>query len=146
MQGYLKNPEETAKALDEDGWLHSGDLGYKDEDGFVFVTGRIKELIIKGGENISPREIDDVLYKHPDVLEAAAFGISDQRYGQEVMACIVLRPEAECSVQVIKHYCTEQLGDYKAPREIRLAQELPKGPSGKIQRLKVAELFDRLLP
>jgi len=142
MQGYLKNPEETAKAIDDQGWLHSGDIAYMDEDGFVFVTGRIKELIIKGGENISPREIDDVLYRHPEVLEAAAFGLDDEHYGQDVMACVVLRPEANCSPESLRQYCTEQLGDYKAPREIRLAEELPKGPSGKIQRLKVAELFN----
>ena len=144
MQGYLKNPQETAKAIDDQGWLHSGDIGYMDEEGFVFVTGRIKELIIKGGENISPREIDEVLYRHPEVLEAAAFGVPDERYGQEVMACVVLRPEADCSLDALKKYCTEQLGDYKAPREIRLAEELPKGPSGKIQRLKMAELFNSL--
>jgi long-chain acyl-CoA synthetase len=86
MTGYYKDSENTAKTLEPDGWLHSGDLGYMDEDGFVFVTGRIKELIIKGGENIAPREIDEALLKHPAVLEAAAVGIPDANYGQEIMA------------------------------------------------------------
>ncbi len=94
MKGYYKAPEATAKALEPDGWLHTGDLGYMDADGFVFVTGRLKELIIKGGENIAPREIDEALLRHPAVLEAAAVGMPDVHYGQEILACVVLRPEA----------------------------------------------------
>ena len=91
MKGYYKAPELTAKALEPDGWLHTGDLGYMDEDGFVFVTGRLKELIIKGGENIAPREIDEALYRHPAVLDAAAVGIPDEHYGEEIMACVTLQ-------------------------------------------------------
>jgi acyl-CoA synthetase (AMP-forming)/AMP-acid ligase II len=87
MTGYYKDPENTAKTLEPDGWLHSGDLGYMDDDGFVFVTGRIKELIIKGGENIAPREIDEALLKHPAVLEAAAVGIPDAMQGEPLSTC-----------------------------------------------------------
>jgi long-chain acyl-CoA synthetase len=137
MKGYYKNPEETAKTLTPDGWLHTGDLGYMDEDGFVFVTGRIKELIIKGGENIAPREIDEALLKHPAVLEAAAVGIPDENYGQEIMACIVLKPGARCIEEELRAFCRKELGAYKTPKVFRLVEELPKGPSGKVQRLKL---------
>jgi long-chain acyl-CoA synthetase len=137
MKGYYKNPEETAKTVTADGWLHTGDLGHMDEDGFVFVTGRIKELIIKGGENIAPREIDEALLKHPAVLEAAAVGIPDENYGQEIMACVVLRPGVRCSEEELRAFCRQELGAYKTPKVFRLLEELPKGPSGKVQRLKL---------
>ena len=139
MTGYYKDPENTAKALEPDGWLHSGDLGYMDDDGFVFVTGRIKELIIKGGENIAPREIDEALLKHPAVLEAAAVGIPDANYGQEIMACVILKPGMECSVETLTAFSVQELGKYKTPKVIKFVSELPKGPSGKVQRLKLLE-------
>ncbi|HET7635246.1 MAG TPA: AMP-binding protein [Burkholderiales bacterium] len=139
MNGYYKNPEATAKALEPDGWLHSGDLGYLDEDGFVFVTGRIKELIIKGGENIAPREIDEALLKHPAVLEAAAVGIPDTHYGQEIMACVVLKPGCSCTLDELQMFAVQELGKYKAPKSIRFIDSLPKGPSGKVQRLKLLD-------
>jgi len=139
MTGYYKDPENTAKTLEPDGWMHSGDLGYMDDDGFVFVTGRIKELIIKGGENIAPREIDEALLKHPAVLEAAAVGIPDANYGQEIMACVILKPGMKCSVEELANFSTQELGKYKTPKIIKLVSELPKGPSGKVQRLKLLE-------
>ncbi len=138
MQGYYKNPEVTADTITQDGWLHTGDLAYEDEDGFFFITGRLKELIIKGGENIAPREIDDILYGHPAVLEAAAFGIDDEHYGQEVMASVALCPGMEVSCEELQDLCIEKLGKYKAPKNISIMDELPKGPSGKIQRLKLS--------
>ncbi|MEM7292846.1 MAG: AMP-binding protein, partial [Pseudomonadota bacterium] len=140
MQGYFKNPEETAKTLDTENWMHTGDVGYMDEDGYFFVTGRIKELIIKGGENIAPREIDDVLYKHPAVLEAAAFGAPCDQYGQEVFACVALKEGSDCTVEELNKLCVEQLGNFKSPKLIHFLPELPKGPSGKIQRLKLQEI------
>ena len=138
MQGYYKNPEVTAETINADGWLHTGDLAYEDEDGFFFITGRLKELIIKGGENIAPREIDDILYGHPAVLEAAAFGIDDEHYGQEVMASVALCPGMEVTCEELQALCIEKLGKYKAPKQISILTELPKGPSGKIQRLKLS--------
>ncbi|GAC1321451.1 MAG: acyl--CoA ligase [Collimonas sp.] len=140
MSGYYKSPEETAKAFAADGWLHTGDLGHLDQDGFVFVTGRIKELIIKGGENIAPREIDEVLLRHPAVLEAAAVGIPDEHYGQEIMACVVLKPEERCSEHALREFCQAELGAYKTPKIFRFLDELPKGPSGKVQRLKLLDV------
>ena len=141
MSGYYKDALQTARALDADGWLHTGDLGHLDADGFVFVTGRLKELIIKGGENIAPREIDEALLKHPAVLEAAAVGVPDENYGQEIVACVVTRPQQRCSEDELRDYCLGVLGAYKTPREFRFVDELPKGPSGKVQRLKLLEVF-----
>ncbi|MCX7155660.1 MAG: AMP-binding protein [Rhodocyclales bacterium] len=143
MSCYYKDPAETARTLEADGWLHTGDLGYMDADGFVFVTGRIKELIIKGGENIAPREIDEALLKHPALLEAAAVGIPDKNYGQEIMACVVLKPDRKCSEAELRAYCETALGTYKTPKQFLFVAELPKGPSGKVQRLKLLDLLAR---
>jgi len=142
MKGYYKAPDITAKVLESDGWFHTGDLGYMDEDGFVFVTGRIKEIIIKGGENISPREIDEVLYKHSMVQDAAAVGIPDEHYGEEIMCCVVLKSGCTVTVQELRDHCLEHLGEFKTPKVIRLIDDLPKGPSGKIQRLKLREMME----
>jgi long-chain acyl-CoA synthetase len=139
MHGYYKNPAATTASFTLDHWLRTGDLGHCDEDGFFFVTGRIKELIIKGGENIAPREIDEVLLKHAAILEAAAVGIPDKHYGQEIMACVVLRPNTECGAEALTAFCQEHLGRYKTPKVFRFVSELPRGPSGKVQRLKLLE-------
>ena len=139
MTRYYKEPENTARTLEPDGWMHTGDVGYLDADGFLFVTGRIKEIIIKGGENIAPREIDEALLRHPAVLEAAAVGIPDPNYGQEIMACVVLKPGSQCTVEELAAYSQRELGQYKAPKVIRLVSSLPKGPSGKVQRLKLLD-------
>jgi long-chain acyl-CoA synthetase len=137
MRGYHKDPEETAKAITADGWLRTGDLGYQDRDGFFFITGRLKELIIKGGENIAPREIDEVLLDHPAVLEAAAFAVADEFFGQEIEAAVVLKPQQTISEAELRTFCELTLGRFKTPRAIRFLTELPKGPSGKVQRLKL---------
>ncbi|MCP5312945.1 MAG: AMP-binding protein [Chromatiaceae bacterium] len=140
-RGYYKNPEATAEAIEPDGWLHTGDVAVKDPDGFFFITGRIKELIIKGGENIAPREIDEVLYEHPAVLEAAGFGMPDTMYGQEVMACVALKPGVSCSERELTELTQARLGAFKSPKRVFILDELPKGPSGKIQRLKLADMI-----
>jgi len=138
---YYKNPEATRAAFTKDGWFRTGDLARRDRDGYVFITGRSKELIIKGGENIAPREIDEALYKHEAVLEAAAVGVPDDNYGQEVIACVVRRAGFECSEQELIVFCAKTVGDFKAPRRIYFMDDLPKGPSGKIQRLKLPDLI-----
>ncbi len=140
MKRYYKAPSKTAEALEPDGWLHTGDLGYMDEDGFVFVNGRIKELIIKGGENIAPREIDEAFYKHPAIQDAAAVGIPDEEYGEEIMCCCVLKKDCECTIEDLEAFCREELGEFKTPKVIKVMKELPKGPSGKIQRLRLPEI------
>ncbi len=139
MLGYYNAPEKTSDAMTTDGWLRTGDLGHRDADGFYFVTGRIKELIIKGGENIAPREIDEALLAHPAVLEAAAVGIPDANYGQEILAAVVLKPGIECDEVSLREHCVRVLGRYKTPKVFRFVDELPKGPSGKVQRLKLLD-------
>jgi long-chain acyl-CoA synthetase len=141
MSGYYKDPERTAESLTRERWLCTGDLGYRNADGFYFITGRIKELIIKGGENIAPREIDEALLKHTGVLEAAAVGIPDPNYGQEIAAAVVLKAGATCSEEDLRQYCQDELGRYKTPKIIRIVDDLPKGPSGKVQRLSLAGLL-----
>ena len=140
LDHYYKNPEATESSI-RNGWFLTGDLGKKDEDGYIFITGRSKELIIRGGENIAPREIDDVLYKHEAILEAAAVGVDDENYGQEVVACVVLRDGYECSAEELIAFCEAGVGKYKAPKIIYFFDDLPKGPSGKILRLKLPDLI-----
>ena len=140
MPGYYKNADATAAAFFPDGWLRTGDLGFRDADGFFFITGRIKELIIKGGENIAPREIDEALLRHPAVLDAAAVGIPDRHYGQDIMACVIVRQGQHCTEDELRDFCGRELGRYKTPKVFRFVDDLPRGPSGKVQRLKLAEL------
>ncbi len=139
MRGYYKNEEATRASFTPDGWLRTGDLGHRDADGFFFVTGRIKELIIKGGENIAPREIDEALLRHPAVLDAAAVGIADVHYGQEIMVCVVLREGHAASESALRDFCTTALGRFKTPKVFHFVRDLPRGPSGKVQRLKLLD-------
>jgi long-chain acyl-CoA synthetase len=138
MKGYLGQPEVTATTL-RGGWLHSGDLGYMDSDGFYFIVDRIKDLVIRGGYNVYPREIEEVLYGHPGILEAAVIGKPDERLGEEVVAVVVPREGAELSAGDVIAYCRERLAAYKCPREVRFMTELPKGPSGKILKAALRE-------
>jgi acyl-CoA synthetase (AMP-forming)/AMP-acid ligase II len=141
MQFYLKNEAATSEAITSAGWLRTGDLGRMDEDGYVFITGRLKELIIKGGENIAPREIDEALYTHPDVVEAAAFAKKCDNYGERVEAAVMVSQGSKLLEENLISLCREKLGAYKCPDRIHFLPELPKGPSGKIQRIKLAELY-----
>jgi acyl-CoA synthetase (AMP-forming)/AMP-acid ligase II len=140
MLGYYKNEQATQDAFFPDRWLRSGDLGRRDADGFFTITGRIKELIIKGGENIAPREIDEAVLQHPAILEAAAVGIPDRHYGQEILLAVMLKPNVQLDEAGLRAFCTEKLGPYKTPKVIRFVEDLPRGPSGKVQRLKLVEL------
>ena len=138
MRGYLKNPEATNSAFTADGWFRTGDLGRLDAEGYFFVTGRLKELIIKGGENIAPREIDEALYAHPDVVEAAAFACACPRYGERVEAAVKLVEGSRLDSRQLIDICRARVGEFKCPDMVHILEELPKGPSGKIQRLKIA--------
>jgi long-chain acyl-CoA synthetase len=131
MKGYLNAPAATADVF-TGGWLHTGDLGYFDEDGFLFIVGRKKELIIRGGYNVYPREIEDVLHAHPAVAEAAVVGVPDERLGEEVMAVVTLRPGAWLSAPELIAYCKERMAAYKYPRRIEFRDELPKNTLGKV--------------
>jgi len=138
MKGYRNRPEATAAAL-KGGWLHTGDLGYADSDGFYFIVDRTKDLVIRGGYNVYPREIEEVLYDHPGIREAAVIGKPDERLGEEVVAVVVLGEGASLSEAEIIAYCRERLAAYKYPREVRFIAELPKGPSGKILKTELRE-------
>ena len=139
MQGYYKEPEATAAVLDADGWLHTGDLAYRDEGGYFFVVGRSKELIIKGGMNIAPRQIDEVIESHPAVLEAAAVGVPDRYVGEDLVAFVVLRTGFAGDERELLSFCESRLGHFKTPTRIHFVKDLPKGPSGKVQRLRLLE-------
>ena len=136
MKGYIGRPEETAETL-RNGWLHTGDLGYVDEDGYYFVVDRIKDLVIRGGYNVYPREIEEVLYGHPEVAEAAVIGRPDERLGEEVVAVVSLRPGATATPDDLIAYCKARLANYKYPREVRLMETLPLGPTGKILKTEL---------
>jgi acyl-CoA synthetase (AMP-forming)/AMP-acid ligase II len=140
MLGYLKNPEATAESFRGD-WFRTGDLARMDGEGYVFVTGRLKELIIKGGENIAPREVDEALYAHPDVVEAAAFARRCAKYGETVEAAVAVREGSTLGAEELLELCRGKLGAFKTPDAIHFLDELPKGPSGKIQRLKLADIL-----
>ena len=140
MKEYLKNPDVTRETFIGD-WLRTGDLGRMDEDGFIFVTGRLKELIIKGGENIAPREIDEALYEHADVVEAAAFARPNKEYGERVEAAVRLSATSSATPEELRTLCVDRVGKFKAPDAVHILDELPKGPSGKIQRLYLNELL-----
>jgi long-chain acyl-CoA synthetase len=133
MNGYFKNPEATATAL-RGGWLHTGDLGYKDSDGFYYIVDRKSDMIIRGGENIYPREIDNVLFEHPKILEAATVGVPDELYGEEVKSFVVLKKGEMAAAEEILSFCRERLADFKCPKSIEFLPEIPKGPTGKLLR------------
>jgi long-chain acyl-CoA synthetase len=145
FRAYLKNPEETAEAFTDDGWFLTGDLGHMDADGYLYVTGRRKELIIKGGENIAPREIDEALLMHAEVLEAAAFAVPSVSYGQCVEAAVRLTEGGTVTEAELLALCRAQVGPFKAPDRVHILDDLPKGPSGKVQRMKLAEMVAEMV-
>jgi long-chain acyl-CoA synthetase len=130
-KGYYKDPQTTGEAF-RGGWFHTGDLAYADEDGYLFIVDRKKDLIIRGGFNVYPREIEDVLYGHPAIAEVAVIGRPDKRLGEEIVAVVAFKPDTEVEPDELIAYCKERVAPYKYPREVRILDELPKGPTGKI--------------
>lgn len=141
MQGYWNDAAKTAATIDSEGWLHSGDIGVMDELGYVQIVGRIKDMIIRGGENIYPREIEEKLYTHKDVQDAAVFGVQSDKYGEEVCAWIKIRQDACLSEEEIRHFLTEKFAYFKVPRYIKFVEEYPMTVTGKIQKFKMRELM-----
>jgi long-chain acyl-CoA synthetase len=137
MRGYWHRPEATAETV-LNGWLHTGDMGRIDEDGYFFIVDRKKELIIRGGYNVYPREVEEVLYEHPAVREAAVLGIPNDEYGEEVGAAVSLTDGAEASPEELREYVRERVAAYKYPRAVWIVDELPKGPTGKILKREIA--------
>jgi len=140
LKGYFKNPDATAVAFRND-WFHTGDIGYRDADGYFFIVDRKSDMIIRGGENIYPREIDEVLYQYPGVAAAAAVGMPDELYGEEVAAFIVLKPGTSASEAEIISFCKDRLADYKCPKMVRFVPEIPKGPTGKLLKRELAKML-----
>jgi long-chain acyl-CoA synthetase len=136
MKGYWNKPGATEEAI-VDGWFHSGDLAKRDEDGYYFIVDRKKELIVRGGYNVYPREIEEVLYEHPAVREAAVIGIPDDQMGEEVGAAIALKEGEDASEDDIRAFVREQVAGYKYPRKVWFVDELPKGPTGKILKREI---------
>ncbi|MFP7230278.1 AMP-binding protein [Bacillus altitudinis] len=137
MKGYYKNEEATNEVIDEDGWLHTGDLAEMDHDGYVKITGRLKDMIIRGGENVYPKEIEDVLYTHPAILDAQVVGIPDETYGEETAAFIRLKQGKSVSIETLTSYCQSQMARYKIPKYFFITDEYPMTASGKIQKFRL---------
>src|SRR5688572_2060468 len=143
LKGYFKNEAATATAF-RNGWFHTGDIGYRDADGFYYIVDRKSDMIIRGGENIYPREIDEVLYQHPQIAAAAVIGIPDKLYGEEVAAFVVLKDSATETEEEIVDFCRQRLADYKCPKTIHFVKEIPKGPTGKLLKRELATQFKKV--
>ena len=140
MKGYWNDPEKTSEALDAEGWMHTGDLGVMDEDGYVEITGRIKDLIIRGGENVSPREIEEFLYAHPDILDVQVVGIPDPKFGEEICAFLRTTSETALDVESVGAYCKGRIAHYKIPRYVLCVEDFPMTVTGKIQKYRLREI------
>ncbi len=140
LKAYYKNPDATTMAF-RGGWFHTGDVGYRDADGFYYIVDRKSDMIIRGGENIYPREIDEVLYQHPAIAAAATIGIPDQLYGEEVAAFVILKDDCQTDEASLLEFCRARLADFKCPKMIRIVAHIPKGPTGKLLKRELAALF-----
>ena len=145
MHHYWKDPEHTQASIDAAGWMHSGDLATIDADGYCNIVGRVKDMLIRGGENVFPREIEEYLYRHPKVQEAQVFGVPDPKYGEEVCAWIVLKAGVSATEDEIRDFCRGQIAHYKVPRYVRFVPELPKTVTGKAQKFAMREAMMREL-
>jgi fatty-acyl-CoA synthase len=140
MLGYWNDPERTAEAIDADGWMHTGDLATMDDDGYINIVGRIKDMIIRGGENVYPREIEEFLYTHPDVVDAQVIGVPDVKFGEEIMAWVVRREDSDLTIEELVGYCKGKIAHFKVPRHIRFVDEFPMTVTGKVQKFRMREL------
>jgi fatty-acyl-CoA synthase len=139
MRGYWDNPEATKEAIDGAGWMHSGDLAVMDEEGYVNIVGRIKDMVIRGGENIYPREVEEFLYGHPAIADVQVIGVPDVRFGEELCAWVRLREGQQLSVEELRDFCNGRIANYKIPRYLRLTDEFPLTVTGKVQKFKMRE-------
>ncbi len=139
MRGYYKMEDKTREVIDEEGWLHTGDLAVMDENGYVKITGRAKDMIIRGGENVYPREIEEFLYSHPDISDVQVYGVPDEKYGEQVAAAVKVRSGASLTAEDVRDYCRESIAHYKVPCYVDFVEEYPMTASGKIQKYKLRE-------
>jgi fatty-acyl-CoA synthase len=139
MLGYWDDPERTAQAIDDAGWMRTGDLATMDADGYCNIVGRIKDMVIRGGENVYPREIEEFLYRHPKIQDVQVFGIPDERYGEELCAWVKLRAGETLTADEVREFCRDQIAHYKVPRHIRFVEEFPMTVTGKMQKFIMRE-------
>jgi fatty-acyl-CoA synthase len=139
MHGYWEDPAKTAEAIDADGWMHTGDLATMDEQGYVNIVGRIKDMVIRGGENIYPREIEEFLYRHPAVQDVQVVGVPDAKFGEELCAWVVVKPGQSLEEDELRGFCQGKIAHYKVPRYIRFVTEFPMTVTGKIQKFKIRD-------
>ena len=139
MKGYYKMPGATAQAIDRDGWLHTGDLACRNPDGNFRITGRLKDMIIRGGENIYPKEIEEFIYTHPQVKDVQVIGVPDEQYGEEIMACIILKEGSTLSEEAMRTYILDHMARHKVPKYIRFVEAFPMNVAGKILKYKMRE-------
>jgi fatty-acyl-CoA synthase len=139
MRGYYKMEDKTQEVLDEEGWLRTGDLAVMDEDGYVRITGRAKDMIIRGGENVYPREIEEFLYTHPEISDVQVYGVPDENYGEKVAAAVVLRQGSDVTAEDVKDYCRDSIAHYKVPDFVDFVEGYPMTASGKIQKYKLRD-------
>jgi fatty-acyl-CoA synthase len=139
MLGYWDDPDRTAEVLDANRWMHTGDLATMDDEGYVNIVGRIKDMIIRGGENVYPREIEEFLYTHPDIADVQVIGVPDERYGEEIMAWVSLKEGSQATEDDIREFCRERIAHFKIPRYIKFVDEFPMTITGKIQKYKMRE-------
>ncbi len=139
MTGYWNDPERTALAIDSDGWMHTGDLGVMAGDGYVNIVGRIKDMVIRGGENIYPREIEEFLHAHPDIEDVQVIGVPDERFGEELMACVKARPGAALDEEAVRDHCRGRIAHYKVPRYISFVDDFPMTVTGKVRKVEMRE-------
>ena len=140
MRGYYNMEEATNSAIDDEGWLHTGDLAEVDEDGYYKITGRLKDMIIRGGENVYPREIEEFLYTHPKVSDVQVIGVPDERFGEEVMAWVMLKPGESAEAEEIREFCLGRIAHFKVPRYVKVTEEFPMTVTGKIQKFRMREM------
>jgi fatty-acyl-CoA synthase len=145
MLGYWDDEQKTREAIDAGGWMHTGDLATMDAEGYVNIVGRIKDMVIRGGENVYPREIEEFLYRHPGILDVQVIGVPDRKYGEELCALIILRAGITLDEQEVRDFCRAQIAHYKVPRYVRFVSEFPMTVTGKIQKFKMREMMRELL-
>lgn len=146
MAGYWNNPEKTAEAVDGDGWMHTGDIAVMDDDGYLAITGRIKDLVIRGGENVYPREIEEFLFSHPDIVDAQVVGVPDAKYGEELMAWIRIREGAQPpTAETLRAFCADRIAHNKIPRYVQVIDEFPMTVTGKIRKVELRERGETLI-
>jgi fatty-acyl-CoA synthase len=145
MHGYWGDEAKTREAIDSDGWMHTGDLATMDAEGYVNIVGRIKDMVIRGGENVYPREIEEFLYQHPAISDVQVIGVPDEKYGEELCACIILKPGTQASAEDIRAFCTGKIAHYKVPRHVKFVQAFPMTITGKVQKFVMREEMKKQL-